>query len=279
MLFTPSPAGFAIRQKSFTGRLSAAAGTVVYPSVGSKSSWQSIVSTVDHDTYGVFVFLHNNAISGTSRATVVDIGIDPAGGSSYSVLIPDLVCGGAYTLPNVGAGVCYYFPVFIPAGSSIAARSQSTQTTSVRVLVDLFQAPVSPVLPKFGSYVEAIGMSSVPNGVTLVPGTTSKGSWTLVGTTSSDLWYWEVGFQLDPADSNVTAALITCDVAVGDGTSFTQLIWDAVFYTTSAEACSKPLTGAGFHTSIPAGSSIYARAQSSNNTLDQYTCAVYGVGG
>jgi hypothetical protein len=267
---------FGLTQASWgTTRPAAANGTVVTPVVGSKGSWAQLISSVTADAYGVLVNINSNSASAANRNSVVDIGIDESGGTSYAVAIPDLLGGavGAYTV----VGVWYYFPLFVPAGSRIAARAQSTVTNAFRVGCQLFERPSNPAQIRKGGFVEAIGVSGV-SGTSVTGGTTTEGAWTSLGTTTERLWWWQLGLQIDVADTNWNVAALHVDLAVGNGSSYDVIIADALITATTAEALTNPPLSAGVEWSVPAGSTMYARIQSSG-ALDPYQVSAYGLGG
>lgn len=250
--------------------------TSVTPAVGSKGSWAQLGSDLVDDTFGLLINISNNSASAASRNTVVDIGVDESGGTSYSVLIADLLAGGAATY-TAGLGIWYYFPIFIPAGAAVAARAQGTVTTALRVGCVHMQRPYNPSMIRKGSFVETLGITA-PDGTAITPGTTSEGSWTSLGTTSKRCWWWQAGIQVNAADTSWNAGAIHLDVAVGDGTNFDIIIQDLGATTATTETMLTPPLTAGVEWDVPAGSTIYVRAQHSG-TLDAYTCAVYGLGG
>jgi hypothetical protein len=209
---------------------------------------------------------------------VLDIGIGTAG--NEIVLIPDLIAGNACGYAAGGNGLWYYFPVAIPAGSRIAVRSQGTVTTAFRAFIQAFQKPLNPSMMKKAAFVEAIGMT-VPNGTglsTAQVGTSSEGPWVLLGTTSRRCWFWQVGVQIQSADIAHSNQTMHIDLAEGDGTNFNMLIQDAVLTTTTGEAASMPPITVGCEVPVPAGRSIYARAQCSG-TADPLYITAYGAGG
>ena len=260
-----------------TTRPNTANGTSVTPAVGSKGSYAALGSALTDDAYGILININTNFASTASRNTVVDIGIDPAGGSSYSVVIPDLICGGSSAYTRNGGGNWYYFPLFIKAGSTVAARAQGSVTTAIRVGAVTFERPANPSLIRKGSFVEAIGIS-LPGGTAITPGTTSEGAWTLMGTTTNRVWWLQFGMQVNTADTSWNLAAIHVDVATGDASNKDIIIQDANFCTDSGEYVGNPPLTAGVEWDIPAGANIYMRAQSSG-TLDAYNAAVYALGG
>lgn len=267
---------FGLTQASWgTTRPATANGTSLAPAVGSKSAWVSMVTAVTADAYGILININSNAGSNASRNTVIDIGVDESGGTSYTVKVADLLAGGAATY--VVSGLWYFFPLFIPAGSRIGIRAQGTVTTALRVGCQLLERPSNPAQIRKGSFVETLGITA-PAGTSLTAGTTSEGAWTLVGTTTERLWWWQVGLQIDTADTSWNAVAIHVDVAVGDGSTYDVIISDLAVTTGTAETMANPPLTAGVEWSVPPGSSIYVRAQTSG-TADPFQAAVYGLGG
>lgn len=260
-----------------TTRPAAANGTSVTPSTSGYGTAVQLGADLTFDAYGILININSNSASNASRNTIVKIVVDEAGGTSWSDRITGLLAGGASTYVVSGSGQWYFFPIFIPAGAAVAAAAYGTVTTAIRVGAVFLQKPSNPSMVRKGSLVETIGVSGTA-GTSFTPGTTSEGAWTLLGTTTNRLWWWQLGLQVSNADTAWNAAAIHCDLAVGDGSTFDIIIQDLVINTSTAEALvNAPLT-AGVEWDVPAGSSIYMRAQSSG-TLDSYTAAAYGCGG
>lgn len=260
-----------------TTRPNAAHGTTVTPNAGSYGSWAQLFAAQTEDTLGILININSNNTGVTSRGTVIDIGWDEAGGTSYTARIEGLICGGASSYAVGGSGVWYYFPIFIPAGSSIAARANSTVATAFRVAAVLSQKSVNPVMVRRGSFVEAMGVSGSA-GTAIVPGQAAEGAWTLIGTTSNRCWWWQLGVQVDVADTAWQNNVIHFDMAVGDATNKDIIIYDTPISTNAAEYITNIPITVGVEWDVPSGSNIYVRAQCSG-ILDSYNCAVYGLGG
>jgi hypothetical protein len=140
-----------------------------------------------------------------------------------------------------------------------------------------FCRPSNPSQIRKGSFVEAVGASN-PNGTALTSGTTSEGSWTLLGTTVNRLWWWQLGIQVTSSDTSHTAGVHHVDLAVGDGSNYDIMILDLSVNVQGQETITnQPLT-AGVEWDVPAGSNIYIRAQKSAAVDALYACA-YGLGG
>lgn len=249
-------------------------GITVAPLAGSYGAYVQLFAALSEPAYGILVNINSNTGSAASRSTVIDIGIDEAGGSSYTARVTGILCGGAAAMS--AGGLWYYFPLFVPAGASIGIRANGSVTTAIRVFASLMQRPARPEMVRVGSLVDTLGVSGSV-GTVIVPGTTSDGSWTLIGTTTHRCWSWQVGLQVAVADTAWTAGNLFVGLAVGDGTNFDIIIKDQLFITTTTEAISNYLP-LNFERDVPAGSNIYMRAQSSS-ALDAYTAAAYGLGG
>ena len=280
MLHVPIGANnFQLTEPSWgTTRPASANGTSVTPAVGSKGSYAALGSAISQDAFGILVNVNTNFASTASRNTVVDIGMDPAGGSSYSVVIPDLLCGGSSAYTRNGGGNWYYFPLFIKAGTTIAARAQGSVTSAIRVGCVTFSLPGNASMVRKGSFIEALGISA-PGGTSITPGTTSDGSWVDLGTTSNRMWWWQFGMQVGTADTSWNLNAIHVDVATGDASNKEIIIQDANFCTDSGEYVGNPPLTAGVEWEVPAGAHIYIRAQASGTLETAYNAAVYGLGG
>lgn len=265
----------AIQSSVGTTRPAAAQGAAVTPAVGSKGSWAQCIASLDHDTFGLLININSNTARGASRNSVVDVGVGPSG--QEIVLIPDLIAGNAATYISGGSGLWYYFPVAIPAGTRIAVRAQGSVTTAFRVFVQAMQKPMNPSLIKKASYVDVIGMTA-PQGTALTPGTTSKSSWTLLGTTSRRCWFWQIGAQVSSADIAHGGAVTHIDIAEGDGTDFNILVQDAALTTATNEVSTLSPVTVGCEVPVPEGTDVYVRAQSSGGG-DPLFVAAYGAGG
>lgn len=258
-----------------TARPANSLGVLVTPGTSGYGSWFQLFAAQSFDAYGLLMCLSNNGASATNRHSKVKLGIDEAGGTSYVDRIDGLLCGATANL-GPGTGAWYFFPVFIPAGSTIAVAAHSTVTTAFRVMGQLFGAPPNPAMIRKASFVEAIGLSGL-TGVAVTGGTTSEGAWTLVGSSTKRCWWWQFGFQVDLADTAWNAATIFFDIAVGDATNKDIILLDQGILTGSNELYSNPPVTLGCEWDVPAGSDIYVRAQSSGS-LDTFNIVAYGAG-
>jgi hypothetical protein len=262
-----------------TSRPAAANGTAITPGAGDYGSWAQVGNALSADAYGILININSNYTSAASRNTVVDIGVDLAGGTSFTAVISGLLCGNADTYISggrSGSGVWYYFPLFIPSGSTVGARGHSTVVTAFRVGIILMQQPVNPAAIRKGSFVETLGISG-NQGTAITPGTTAESAWVSVGTTAKRCWWWQLGWQIPSTDTSHVGAAIHLDMAIDSG-GLTKIIIDFPANTSTQEALTGPPLTSGVEWDVPAGTTLYVRAQSSGNA-EASQVAIYGLGG
>ena len=134
-----------------TEGISGNSGTAVQAgaSAGTKGLWTQIVSSTDEDTFGVKVHILAGQTT-FNRPVMVDIGIGAA--ASEEIVIPDLMGGMNKSDEHV---LHYEFPLFVPAGSRIAARaSGTTGSTVIDVALSLGygSASIIPVVNRIHAY-------------------------------------------------------------------------------------------------------------------------------
>lgn len=185
----------------------------------SKGSWTQVLSSgsVPNDVYAVEIRVTNGFIAATSKQNLLDLGIDPTGGSSYTPIINNLIVGAQGGLSNIGVSQrVYTFPLRIPSGASVAVRIQSSDSvaTAQRVTVNAWSKPVAPGSVVVGGVCQTIGTVTNSTGVSFTPG--NSGSWgtpVSLGTVSTGAWWTQIGYQIDNAALSTLAYYI--DLMVG----------------------------------------------------------------
>lgn len=248
-------------------------------STHTKGTPVSLISgaSVTHDVYGMGInFVGGNA-SNSIRRYLADILIDPAGGSSWSTLIANLFVNNASLITG---GYRYYFPIYLKSGTSIGFQHQcNLASTALRCGVQLYGQPKRPESIVVGTRVETFGaVTATTSGTAHTPGTSAFSSYTNIGTTSRNLWWWQWG-GIGYNESGFVANSIVADVACGDGTN--QLICiDSVFQNyTAAEQGGKDAFGLKVpYREIPGGTNVYVRSACSGTPETTPTTTVYGLG-
>ena len=114
---------------SASGAPGASIGASVTPGNNTYGSYSSIMSgaTVTDDVYGLWIIVNTGFVSGSARDIIITIGLDPAGGTSFSDWITDLAgsCASNYGGATSAGGVKYFFPLFIKAGTAVTVGGAS----------------------------------------------------------------------------------------------------------------------------------------------------------
>lgn len=276
---TPS---FPTLQQSVRGYSTTSYRGVSVPSGnGSYGSWVTPTSALrTQDCFGVLLHCASAGTnwSGVNRPIWLDLGIDYSGGTSYTPLIEKIQIGNP--LPANLNGYRFYFPIFIPVTAAIAFRAQMAGgTTGVLVAAHFAMSPNGLQQDWCGTYAETIGATSASLGTTFTPGNNSKGSWASLGTTTTNLKYFQLGCHVNNATTNGEVCYL--DLAYGDGTNYTPIIENQQFATIGTgelygmhlmppEAC---------YADVPAGSTLYVRGACSNSPDSGYHATAYGIGG
>lgn len=94
-----------------------------------KGAWVEIVASTAFDYHFVGITIDQTGVSAQLNNALVDVGVGAAG--SESVVVPDLAMGGSQNLSYSGDVTAKAFmPLYIPAGSRVAARIQSFAAAS-----------------------------------------------------------------------------------------------------------------------------------------------------
>lgn len=282
MLGVPFGNRFAFRYKNHATPATAAGTSVTPGASNAEGSFTQIASSANiaQDIYLVSIKVAEGATSAAAKAHLLDIGIDPAGGTSYTAIISNIVCGSSSSY--LGGG-CYefVFPLFIPSGSSVAVRIQGGNATAgtVRVQASFYGKPTRPELIRVGRYAETIGTITNSEGVSFNPGNAAEGSWTSLGTTTRALWWWQLGVQISNATQIARATNI--DLAWGNASNKHIIIEDFCVETSTAEGSSVHHHDnmiEGF-AEVPAGATLYVRGHCSGAPNSGWNAVAIGIGG
>jgi len=266
---------------SASGAPGASVGASTTPGNNSYGSFTSIMSgaTVTDDVYGLWIIINTGFVSGAARDILITIGLDPAGGTSFSDWITDLLgsCASNYGGATAAGGVQYFFPLFIKAGTAIGAKSSVNNATvgTVSVGLKLLCKPSRPDLLRLGTQVRTYGSTAASSsGTAVTPGGASEGAWTSIGTVAAGdrPWFWQVGIGINNATMNNNGMHV--DLGIGDGSNKRVVIQDELILTSTTETISARYSGA-YAKACP-GDVIYGRAQGTSAVTGTSLIA-YGV--
>ena len=265
---TGTPSGTGVFGTSFSTSASANAdGTAV-----------SVLSALAFDVHYLVISIGGINGAAADAECLLDILVDPAGGTSWSGLINDLVCGMSVTPSATAASTCVYnFPIFIKSGTSIGVRARSAHTSQIstgRVVIWAYGNPSEPDLWWCGSQVESLGINAATSkGTDVTPGNTGAyGSWTTIVTSTAP--YGALQFQMNGTDG--TAANLGYYFQVGVGSAQLQGSPTIARVLTTSEV--GPHTGpfSPIWCDIPSGTVLQIRGTCSG-TAEVWNGAVYGV--
>lgn len=283
-LWVPSSADYRWEVASFgTSRPAASFGTsvAVNTTANAYSSYVQLISgaSVTEDVWAILINVNSVGISGVARDMIATVGVDPAGGTTYTDTINHLLvsCAAPY---NIGSGgVWYCFPLAIAAGSSIGIKvsQNSTNGTAVRANCRLFGRPVHPESTRRGTFVETIGATTATSsGTSITSGTASKGTYTSLGATSKPTWWHQMGYGCN--DLSMSAGVLHADLAA-DSAGARVLVKDFPVVTSAQEQVNNSPLTAGCVANVKGGTTLYARLQHSGTPDSALSLAAYCLGG
>ena len=247
-------------------------GVTAHASNDTKGNWVQVVAATAFDAYG---FMLTFGYSAGNALYLTDIAIGAEG--SEQVIIPDIAFH-ATTSCNFSA-CSYFFPIYIPKGSRISARCQSTTGGNyVRTLIHLLSGGFKQASPL--NIVDCYGLAGSSRGTTVDAGTSAntKGAYAeVVASATRKIEGLVVAFG-NGNDATRASGEWLVDIAIGAAGSEQIIVPDLHISLSTAEAKIFPQTYPFLPIVIPAGTRIAARAQSTLTTTDRYfDIFVYGV--
>lgn len=246
-------------------------------SANTKSATVRILTAVDFDVHLIAISFTGINAGNQTRQAVGDLMYDPAGGTSWSVLIPDMIFG-----QNISAQalVChnqvYVFPVYVKSGASFGIRHQCAQASvNCSAQVWVWGEPSRPELWWCGSAVEVLGVttSGASAGTEFTPGNNAWSGWTTLGTSTKPYGAYQMG--MGPGnDSTLAAKYYLMQLGIGSAQmpgSPTQY-----FGTTANEIRAYAMPQCPLFCDIPSGVVFQARSYC-NTAADVQCAAMYGV--
>jgi hypothetical protein len=238
-----------------------------------KGSVAECIASTSFDAYMLWVSASEYHVSATDSNLMVDI---LTGSATEEVLIADLMLGGASSGAIGARG--YLFPLYIPAGTRIAAQAAG-QRTSTAFSLQIYLYGGGGVPPwRVGSRVDTYGVSTVPNGTTITPGASgAEGSWTQI-TASSTVDHFAIlpGFQ-PGVDTTKGANNYYVDVGVGSATE-EEIVQSSLYAISSNEEQFGPIPPLPTFVDIPASTRLTMRVSNSgSNDSGSYNGVLYGV--
>lgn len=252
-------------------------GVSITPGSGAKGGYTQLASGANlaQDSYGIMLWINTGNTTATIRDILMDIGLDPAGGTSYAqtgginnIFVPQ-------ASNAIQGGRFFYFPLFIKAGTSVGARAQANNTSTVRCAAWFYGNPTRPENLAVAQYSETIGVSG-NGGTPFTCGNTSAwGSWTSLGTTTRPCWYWQLAWGHNVAVT--TAQMYFAELGYGDGSNMVTIIPCMPMFNPGTAEQSGNIVYDGVW-EVPAGATLYVRG-SATGTAETTEAVAVGLGG
>lgn len=149
---------------------------------------------------------------------LVDILVDPAGGTSWSELISDIALS-YHPYATTSSGLTYWlrFPLFIRAGTSLGFRHRAADSLlTIYVVARCHGEPSRPELWWCGQKIETLGANpSTSKGTNVTPGNSNAwGSWTNIG--ASTRRYGALALGINGTDASTLNTQYFFQIGAGD---------------------------------------------------------------
>jgi hypothetical protein len=285
MLFVPGLSAYNFTYDNWGSNPASTIGTAVTPGASNAAgSWTQVASSANiaQDVYWIYFQVHTGSTAAAAKPQLLDIGVDPAGGTSYVAVISNVQVGMSPSLAQAGNRE-FCFPMYIKGGSSVAVRIRGANATAgtVRVPIRFYGQPTRPDAVPRGTFSETLGADTGTSlGTSITPGNAADGSWVDLGATTQDLWWWQLGYCIN--NGTVTAEYTYIEVAKGDGSN-KHTLFKMMHGGTTSESCglaaqTQLLSCAAFNP-VAGGTHLYARGRTNNAPDSGYNVTLTGVGG
>lgn len=240
---------------------------------GTKGAVAELFSATQYDAHFVSIFACQYGLNTVASEACLDILV---GAGAGIVKIPNLLAGysGGEATVAGGAGKRWDFPLYIPAGTRIAAQAAGNRlSTAMQVMMFLYGWPEGPPF-RTGTRVLTYGVAAVPDGTTVVAGATAaEGAWTQIAAATTEDHFAIVPSMQFLADINTLARFLQQDIGIGAAAAERDIgqYW---WYTDANEKITGPLNSMPMFHDIPSGTRLATR-MSSGGTVDAYSCALH----
>ena len=265
------PLGLELCNGNQIGGTTSSRGTQLSLGTNTPGSWTQISSSTPYDACWIELMIAS--ATNTNQPGFVDLGIGGSGSEK-------VICSNLGASPAASICTHFSFPMVIPAGTRVSARGQGAGGGSNNAFTSLILFDAAMTMVEGAAGVDSMGfVSASSKGTAVTPSTTAntKGSYAeLTSATARDyiglMVYWDAGF------TGMSTSHHLMDIAIGGSGSEINIIPNllmATFATTPYTIW--PPASPFFPISIPAGTRIAARMQSSASSHPAICTTVYGV--
>ncbi len=242
------------------------------------TAWTAVGAAMPGATSDLEIRLTDGGVGATAKDTILRVGVDLAGGTSFTE-IGDFLIGPPATFNVGGSKTLIWLPYGIPAGATIGMVGSVNNATPGTLRASWRASPLGGGTAFVGTAIESVGLTLASStGVAVTPGQAAEGAWTLLGTLTNACKYMGVGASV--SNGTMTSLTYHLDLSYSTDAGATKilLVEDQLFYETSAESVAfdsiyKLLAFAD----IPAAATIYARAQCAGVPTAGFSMAAWAV--
>lgn len=262
---------------------SATPGSAVTPSTSSGApSYSATLLTAAQDLAGLYLRVSDGGATGRNKGAALTIGIDRAGGTSFSDFITNIICGDSGSLIAGVAGHRFFFPIRVPASSTLAVKIRCNDSVAADVQVGLKgygQLSGRHLLPS-GLWSESLGTLTNSDGVTFTPGNAADGTWVSLGTLAKAAWWFQLGYQV--SGTAVTAERTWVELGAGASGSQRVLLRRGHAGTATEQIGdmldTQLIWHEGYH-ELQAGTELWVRGRCENAPDTTYNAIAVTIGG
>lgn len=277
MLWVPQKGKLLVEHNTGTvGSLTAGTSVTTGAASSTKGTAVQLIASTAFEAYWLTVIAYAYGNTATDSQGCLDI---LTGAATEEVLIPNLLMGfcGTQALGPGRGHKRWDFPLYIPAGSRLAAQAAGMRlSTAMRVMVFLYGGDGIPHY-QVGTKVTTYGVT-VPVGTTVVPGASgAEGAWTQISASSSENHFAIVPSFQPGTDTTLNTLAYAYDIGIGAATEeeIAQSYWYAV---NADEAMFGAINSMPTFQDIPSGTRLSVRVSNSGvNDLGNYNGALHCV--
>jgi hypothetical protein len=267
------PGGFPLGLEICNGQALVTAGSsigiaITAGAANTKGSYTQLTAATANDACWIGVTIDGESGTATS---LVDIAVGAAG--SEKVIINNLVAQADFT---DRAPSFFHFPCAIPAGTRIAARSQSaTASAAAAVSVHLFDGAFTMIEGSGGvDSIGAVTTTSCGTQITASGSTNTKGAYVSLGITTRD--YMGLCVGMDQENNTASTYSFLLDISIGASGSQKDIIPNLAGRFKMSDSNFAPSSWGPFFIPIPANTNLWARWQGTVASV-KGDVTVYGI--
>lgn len=242
------------------------------------TTYTAVGSAMPGATSDLEIRLTDGNTAAASKDTILRVGIDLAGGTTFTA-IGDFLVGPSSQFNAGGSKTLIWLPYGIPAGATIGMVGSVNNATPGTLRASWRASPLGGGTAFVGTAIESVGLTLASStGVAVTPGQAAEGSWTSLGTLTNACKYMGVGCSIANAAMNGLHYHLDLSYSTDGGATKTLLVEDQLMIGSSNESVAfDSIHRLLAYADIPASATIYGRAQCSGAPDAGFSMAAWAV--